>query len=313
MKVGSEAAAARPNEEVADLSIPVPEPFSFRENCRYLAGATQECLYAIREDGIYKAIPIGEEAPVVRIRESADGRALEVRFLDRSPPSESAMIGVDRYIRDWFDLDRDLSPFYRLAERDELLGRAVSAFPGLRNMGIPDLFEALAWGIIGQQINLSFAYTLKRRLVERFGRSVTCGEMTYWTFPTANTVAELTPEDLAPLRMTARKVEYLIGVARLLSEGRLSRESLLALGDLKQAEKALVGIRGIGPWTAHYVLMRCLRMPAAFPVDDVGLQLAIQHLTGMARKPTPAEIRQLAAGWQGWESYATFYLWRFLY
>ena len=87
----------------------------------------------------------------------------------------------------------------------------------------------------------------------------------------------------------------------------------MGTGDFKEAEKMLVKIRGIGPWTANYVLMRCLRFPNAFPIADVGLHNAIKHLTGTEEKPTIEEIWKLAAPWTGWESYATFYLWRFLY
>jgi DNA-3-methyladenine glycosylase II len=75
----------------------------------------------------------------------------------------------------------------------------------------------------------------------------------------------------------------------------------------------LVNIRGIGPWTANYVLMRCLRFPSAFPIDDVGLQNAIKHPLGRDKKPTKDEIMKFAGNWTNWESYATFYLWRFLY
>ena len=91
-----------------------------------------------------------------------------------------------------------------------------------------------------------------------------------------------------------------------MTDGKLTKELLLEAGSLKKAEKQLVGIRGIGPWTANYVLMRCLRMPAAFPIDDVGLHNAIKHLLGLEAKPTKKEILELSAGWANWESYATF-------
>ena len=78
-----------------------------------------------------------------------------------------------------------------------------------------------------------------------------------------------------------------------------------------KAEKLLVRIRGIGPWTANYVLMRCLRFPTAFPIDDVGLHNVIKLLTGSETKPT--KIKEYATTWTNWESYATFYLWRTLY
>ncbi|KJB85203.1 hypothetical protein AZ66_26120, partial [Paenibacillus sp. E194] len=186
-------------------------------------------------------------------------------------------------------------------------------FSGLRIIGIPDLFEAMSWGIIGQQINLAFAYTLKRRLVEHFGKRITCDGNTYWIYPTAHDIASLTVQDLQQLRMTERKCEYLIHTAQLIADKRLSKEMLLAAGDFKQAEQMLTQIRGIGPWTANYVLMRCLRMPSAFPIDDVGLHNAIRHRLGSDRKPTKSELREMSEKWSGWEAYATFYLWRYLY
>jgi DNA-3-methyladenine glycosylase II len=210
-------------------------------------------------------------------------------------------------------LETDLTVFYEIADNDFLLKQVVDQFYGLRNMGIPDFFEAICWGIIGQQINLTFAYTLKRRFVEAFGESMEWNGRRYWSFPTADIIAKLTVNDLSDLKMTAKKSEYIIGVAQLIIEGKLTKELLLGSDDFKAAEKKLVAIRGIGPWTANYVLMRCLRFPSAFPIADVGLHNAIKHLTGTANKPTLEEIRQHALAWANWESYATFYLWRLLY
>jgi DNA-3-methyladenine glycosylase II len=122
----------------------------------------------------------------------------------------------------------------------------------------------------------------------------------------------LTVRDLSEIRLSARKSEYLIETAGLIAEGKLSKELLWEAGDIAKAEKLLTGIRGIGPWTANYVLMRCLRYPSAFPIDDVGLHNAIKRIMGMDSKPTKEEIRELAAGWKNWEAYATFYLWRSL-
>ena len=296
-----------------DLVIKVPKEFSFKENISYMLRSPNECMFEIRDDKVIKAIPVADEVPLVEVSENAEGN-LVIRFLaDFQPSSEQARDEVHLYVRDWFDLDNDLKPFYEMAEKDLLLQKAIDEFYGLRNVGIPDLFEALAWGILGQQINLTYAYTLKRRLVETFGRSIEWEGRQYWIFPEAKDIANLSVEDLAPLKMTVKKCEYLIGVAGLIVEGSLSKSIVMGTGDFKEAEKMLVKIRGIGPWTANYVLMRCLRFPNAFPIADVGLHNAIKHLTGAEEKPTKEEILKIAAPWKGWESYATFYLWRFLY
>lgn len=97
-----------------------------------------------------------------------------------------------------------------------------------------------------------------------------------------------------------------------MASGELSREKLMEM-DFKDAEKSLMKIRGVGPWTTNYVLMRCLRFQTAFPIDDVGLINSIKLLQNMNRKPTKDEIMELSIPWKNWESYATFYLWRVLY
>lgn len=296
-----------------EVTLFVPREFSFIENLKYLSNAPNECLYKIKDHRIYKAVPVEQETPIIEIQ-SNDETSITIRFLgDTTPTRKWVRAAVARYVRDWFDLETDLLPFYNLAQTDVLLKRALDKFYGLRNMGIPDLFEAICWGILGQQINLAFAHTLKRRLVENFGRCLEHDGEQYWVFPTPHKIAALTVEDLTALRLSVKKCEYLLGVARLIVEGDLSKERLLETRDVKKAEKMLQEIRGIGPWTANYVLMRCLRFPSAFPIDDVGLHNAIKHLLAMENKPTKEEILQLSLTWTNWESYATFYLWRFLY
>jgi DNA-3-methyladenine glycosylase II len=296
-----------------EIQLMVPKEFSFAENMKYLSNAPNECMYHIKNNRIYKAVPIEQELPLIEIRADHED-ALTIRFVGNTTPScKWVRAAVARYVREWFDLKTNLRPFYDLAKSDILLQKAVSEFYGLRLIGIPDLFEALCWGIIGQQINLTFAYTLKRRFVETFGRHVEWDREQYWIFPSPHEIAALKVSDLTALQMTAKKSEYLIGVAKLISEGKLTKELLMGAGNYKKAEKMLVNIRGIGPWTANYVLMRCLRIPSAFPIDDVGLHNAIKHLMGSENKPSKEEILKLFSRWTNWEAYATFYLWRFLY
>lgn len=295
------------------ITIPVPTEFCFDQAIDYLSRSADECLYHIDNKKIYKLLNVKEKNILMEISSIERGNLL-ISFVSNEIPSDDVIQSAAvNYVREWFDLDTDLASFYALAKQDQLLEQVVQRFYGLRNIGIPDLFEALCWGIIGQQIQLSFAYKLKRRFVETFGESIQWNNQTHWIFPSPQKVAELAITDLTELQMTKRKAEYLIGIAQLIATGTLSKQSLLGLKDDKLVEKKLVSIRGIGPWTANYVLMRCLQAKTAFPIDDVGLQNAIKHALGSEEKPTKAEIQQLASKWTGWEAYATFYLWRTLY
>ncbi|WP_282940903.1 DNA-3-methyladenine glycosylase [Paenibacillus sp. RC67] len=289
-----------------------PSVFSFEHTLGYLERSSNECMFHVENKAIYKLIPIEDSQVLVQITKAEDN-LLKIRFLGDVPPEALERAAAIHYVWEWFDLGTNLEPFYQIAEHDSLLGSVVQQFRGLRIVGIPDLFEALCWGILGQQINLAFAYTLKRRVVETFGQSANWNGQPYWIFPTPEAIAKLTVADLTPLQLTSKKAEYLIGVAKLISEGQLSKEMLLQLKDPKAIEKQLVQIRGIGPWTANYVLMRCLKAPSAFPIEDVGLHNAVKQLMGLPNKPSLEKLKQLSAPWGDWKAYATFYLWRTIY
>lgn len=296
-----------------DIIIKLPADYNMGANLGYLGRSKNECMFEVGNGLVRRVIADGETRTLVQIHVN-DLNQMIVQFLgDSRPHRQRQFENIVRYIQEWFDLDRDLTAFYDLAKDDPLLKLPAAKFHGLRLIGVPDLFEALCWGIIGQQINLAFAYTLKRRFVERFGDFVEWEGKKYWIFPAYERIAMLSPDDLADIKMTLKKSEYIIGIAQLMASGELSKEKLLNLACFKEAEKSLIKIRGIGPWTANYVLMRCLRFPTAFPIDDVGLHNAIKHLTGSERKPTKEELLSYSLSWEDWQAYATFYFWRVLY
>ena len=296
-----------------DIIIDLPGDFDIRANLGYLERNKNECMFEVEDEIITKVIVVGNTRTLVQIQVNEHNQMI-VEFLnDSRPRKQSEREEVVGYIREWFDLDRDLTTFYEMAQVDPLLKGPVQEFSGLRLIGVPDLFEALCWGVLGQQINLAFAYTLKRQFVEKFGDSIEWNGKKFWVFPSFEQIAKLTPEDLADIKMTFKKSEYIIGIAQLMASGDLSKEKLLRMDSLKEAEKSLVKIRGIGPWTANYVLMRCLRYTSAYPIDDVGLHNAIKHLTGSEKKPASEELLNLSLRWDNWQAYATFYLWRVLY
>lgn len=299
--------------EVNDvIVITLPEIFDMNANLGYLTRDKNECMYEIENNIITKVMAIGEIQSLVQVS-VINNKQMVVQFLNESRPVEQwKREEIVKYIHEWFDLDNDLTPFYEMAKADPLLKMPARKFYGLRVIGIPDLFEALYWGVLGQQINLAFAYSLKKQFVEAFGDSIEWNGKKYWVFPPYERIARLTPTDLADIKMTVKKSEYIIGIARLMASGKLSKEKLMKM-NFKDAEKNLIKIRGIGPWTANYVLMRCLRFTTAFPIDDVGLIRSIKILRNMNRTPTKDEILEISVSWKTWESYATFYLWRVLY
>ena len=292
------------------IEIYPPKEFNFDECLLFLGRSQEEVLHQIRDDLLYKLIKVNGELILCRI-----GFAQHVIHVDfpSQPLSITSHEEIASYIWEWFDLDQDLSLFYEVAKQDKILQQIHKRYYGLRMMCIPDLFEALTWAIMGQQINLTFAYKLKQRFVEHFGECLTFEGNTFWLYPTYEGIATLSVEKLITLQFTVRKAEYVIGVAKAMTNGELTKEMLLQEPTYEQAKKSLLGIRGIGPWTADYALMKCLHQSSAFPIADVGLHNALKVPLGLNRKPTIEEIKDVAKNWQGWQAYATFYLWRSLY
>src|SRR5690606_25653311 len=145
--------------------------------------------------------------------------------------------------------------------------------------------------------------------VEQYGESITFEGETFWLFPSFEMIAAINVDDLRRLQFTTRKAEYIIGTAKDMKSGRLTKDFLL-LQKPDQIQKSLMQIRGIGAWTAAYVMMKSLHQPSAFPITDVGLHNALKNLLRLKEKPTIEEIEEYAANWEGWQAYATFYLWR---
>ena len=191
------------------------------------------------------------------------------------------------------------------------LKELVRKYHGYRIVGQPDLFESLVWAVLGQQINVQFAYTLKQRFVEKFGSKLVFDNNEYFVFPSPETVAPLTDEHLLPLQFSRQKSKYTVLIAEAFASKQISKEKLRGL-NLMQAKELLMQIKGVGNWTANYALMKTFRYPDAFPLEDAGIHNAIKNLKKLDRKPTLEEVKKVFKKYKGWEAYATLYLWKSL-
>lgn len=285
-----------------------PTEFSFQLCLDFLKRSTREVLHHVDTNSVSKALRAGDEVVVFQV--SGDNDALNISFITPEPNIFFKGI-VAAYVREWFDLDTDLRPFYKLAEKDRILKDLVNRFFGYRIVGQPDLFESLVWAVLGQQINLGFAYSLKERFVRAFGERVAVGDREYFLFPSPSTVSLIAPEKLLALQFSRQKSQYTVGIAEAFAQGSLSKEKLKGRS-LQEAKHELMKIKGIGNWTANYALMKTFHYPDAFPLEDAGLHNAIKNLKKLDRKPSLAEVAKLFKKYKGWEAYATLYLWKSL-
>lgn len=253
-----------------------------------------------------------EGIPVLlKISEDAAQQALVAEVL-QGEVNEHSIAYIRDFLNKWMHLDGRMDDFYAFAAKDPLLAPLIRSFKGLRLIGIPDLFEAITWTITGQQINLSFAYTLKQRLVQAFGYALEEKGITYYLYPHPAVIASLQPEDLTVMQFSRTKAEGIIRVAKLMAAGELT-EDILKQMPYEQARETLVSIKGIGNWSANYVLMKFAQHPQALPLEDAGLHNALRNQLNLPAKPALQEVKTLTQHWQNHAAYATFYCWRSLY
>jgi len=184
--------------------------------------------------------------------------------------------------------------FADLLQRDPLIARLNAAFPGLRTVRQFDLLAALVRSISAQQVNLRWAATTRRRLAEAFGeRHLVDGHTVYSL--SAERLAAAKVEEIRALQFTTRKAGYIISAAEAIASGRLSLAALSALPD-EAVISQLSALRGIGRWTAEWILARTLGRPCVV-AGDLGVRKAV----GLAYlgTPLPSEqaVREATAHW----------------
>lgn len=290
------------------MLIPTPREFSFELTRQFLIRSPRENLHRMNGDVVQKAVRVNGDVVLFFVEEAVGG--IRVLFPNGKPTATQKEF-IKAYITEWFDLETDLRPFYSMARRDELLKVLVKKFHGYRIIGQPDLFESLVWAVLGQQINLAFAYTLKARFVEGWGEKVIHNEVAHFLFPSPHIVAQLTDADLLPLQFSRQKSKYTVGIAEAFASGLISKEKLKGL-PLADAKEVLMKIKGVGNWTANYALMKTFRYPDAFPLEDAGLHNAIKNNLNLKAKPSLDRVKKIFKKYKGWEAYATLYLWKSL-
>ncbi|MET6996368.1 DNA-3-methyladenine glycosylase family protein [Chitinophaga defluvii] len=295
------------------ITIPVSDykHFTFAECLLFLGRSDKECMHYIQEGKLQRMIAIAEQPVLLEISEDPQKKALVAAAtpVNGQPVDETV---VRQYVSHWLHLQTDLGDFYRFAAKDPMLAPLTKQYRGLRLIGIPELFEALTWSIIGQQINLSFAYTLRQRFVQAFGYHTVIAGKDYYLYPHPAVVAALSPEQLIPMQFSRSKAVYIIETARQMAMGNLEERALQQM-DYEAAREKLVSLKGIGNWSANYVLMKFSRFPQALPLEDAGLHNAIKKQLQLTIKPGLSDVKAYTAHWQQHAAYATFYLWRSLY
>ena len=250
-----------------------------------------------------KALPLDGSGVTLVIKLQA--KTAECKLETGRTPDPEWTLSAHRAALRLLGLPMNPARFEKRISSNDGLSRLISRREGLRIPQTATVFEGLVWAILGQQVNLAFAMSLRRQLIELHGIRAP-GNMV--AHPAPKSIAQLDYEDLTRHRISRRKAEYLIDTARKTASGDLPLEDLPS-DAATSAEKKLLAIRGIGKWSASYVMMRSCAFIDCVPIGDTGLTTALQKFYSLEERPGPDETINLMERFAPYRSLATFHLW----
>ena len=252
-------------------------------------------------DGFYaRTVRLGDQKGWIKVTQTPGRNALTLQFAHELTPVLPALLGR---VRDLFDLNARPDLISRHLSKDRHLAALVRATPGIRVPGSFNGFELGVRAILGQQVTVRAATTIANRFAAAFGERIATPfpELNRLT-PEPLRVARASVEEIARLGCTGARCKSMIALARAHRSGELSLDDG-AHHDPDETIRRLAEIPGIGQWTAHYIAMRALRWPDAFPKEDMAIR---NNLGGV----TARRAEEISQAWRPWRSYAVMHVWR---
>ena len=283
---------ARKTRPGAVLRVPYRRPFRWHGILDFFAPRAIPGVEEVR-DGVWRrAVRIGDTSGLVEVRDDAATSTL-VAYVSLS--DMRVLAAVRNRLARIFDVAADPGRIDPVLAADPLLAADVASRPGVRIPGSWDSFETVVRAVVGQQISVAGARTIVGRIASTWGTPVRDekeGDV-HTVFPDPAALKDAELESVGVIRARARTIRTIAGMVcadpQFLTPHRPTDEIIARL----------LEVRGVGPWTAHYIALRGLQDPDAFPAADLGLKRAL-------------DVEDLAAAaerWRPWRGYAAIRLW----
>ncbi len=313
------------------LVLTPPQPYAAQEVLRHLGRDAQNSSEKVVDNTHYRLLYAAPSTLVtLKACFANDQWLLEVDILPegRTRPKVNATVVRWRCVLraiHILGLNQPYASFARHAGQYPAFANLLRRWPGLRMVQCASLWEALCWGIVGQQINLAFAYQLRNQLMVRcaenlWGKSTATHGLealkgSAWQgmlpFPQPQALLDMQDMQWKAARFSRQKMHYLQTLARAFMANDLNEEALQGLDDDAITQR-LCHLKGIGPWTAAYALLRGLGRMNAVPVGDAGLRKALKTIFDLDHTPKPEEQASLLESLTPYRGFATTYLWHSL-
>ncbi len=258
------------------------------------------------DKGIYqRALKIKNKIYLVKVKSigSIEGPKLSVEIL----PNIVDKNIIEEKIKWMLGIEDDIQGFYEIAKKDKKFAQIIKKLYGLRAPKTPTVFEAIIIAITEQQIALPVAISMRKRLVEKYGGVLKIGNKKYYTFPCAKSLAKIKPEKIKELKLSLRKSNYIINVAKAVVSGTIDLEKMKKW-DKQKILDVLTKIKGVGPWTVEYMMCRGMGRYDALPAGDLALRTALTKYLDEEQRISEKRTREFLESFCEYKGYAAFYL-----
>lgn len=186
-----------------------------------------------------------------------------------------------------------------LKAHDPIMANLIATYPEPVFTKHPRYYQELMSSIIGQQLSVKAAATIKQRFIDLFGH-----------FPAPEEVLATSIDDMRAIGLSRQKAGYLIAIAEHARDQQVDFARLDRL-DNDTIIDELTAIKGVGTWTVHMFLMFCMARLDVLPVGDLGIKRAVERAYQLPGLPTPEQVAAIAEQrhWHPYASVASRYLW----
>ncbi|HEY7928497.1 MAG TPA: AlkA N-terminal domain-containing protein [Steroidobacteraceae bacterium] len=285
--------------DTSTLQLVYRPPYDWLGVLRFLSARALRDVEWVTDDFYARTVALGEARGWIRVTHAPETNALLLQF---THSLTAVLPGLLTRVRALFDLNARPDLISSHLGLDARLAPLLRQTPGLRVPGAFNGFELGVRAIIGQQVSVKSASTIGGRIAAVFGESIVTphAELSRLS-PTPARLAGASVPDLARLGIVGTRAETIIALARAHEANQLALDA--GVSHPGKVMQRLLQIPGIGPWTAHYIAMRALAWPDAFPKEDIVVRQRLGNLTA-------SEAERRSQGWRPWRSYAVLLLWQ---
>jgi DNA-3-methyladenine glycosylase II len=271
--------------------LPAEQPFDWQSLLAFLRLRATPGVETVTDSAYARTISEGNAAQTFSVTYEHAAIGLEIAYSGETCTRKL----IEARARQIFKPDVSTAQIEAFLARDPWLGGFVKRQAGLRVPGGWSALEISMRAILGQQVSVPAATTLMGRLVRAAG---TRFNESSWLFPTAKQIAQA---DLSGLGVPGNRMETVKTLAAFFAE---HGEQCLEHADIKDR---LLALKGIGKWTAGYILMRTSANHDHWPEGDLILRKALSKDKKMIAH---GALEQAFSRWSPYRSYATIHIWK---